>query len=474
MTVLEQQSSNGTPEKKEKTPAPRHKAWIHYAEDQRLEGCAEALGKFMSICKTEREAVLWLMEKARAVGSPLEESSSAKPGDVLYTPWKNRAFLAAKIGTRPLAEGFRLIGSHLDAPRIDLKVQSLYEDSGLALFDCHYYGGIKKYQWTNIPLALHGEVHLQGGKTLRLAVGEAPEDPVILIPDIEPHLDRDMEKRKASETILGENLDAIAGHRPLLKAEKDHVKAQILELLEKKWGIPEKSLVSADLCLVPAGPARSAGLDGALLTAYGLDDRICAWLSWEAFVSLENPEYTAIFMGVDKEEIGSDGVAGAQAPLLDIFLSDLFEKTGTPAPSYGTLRKSYAASEALSADVDAGVNPLYKEAYDPRQLPVAGDGIAFLKGSGSRGKYMGSEARGEFLARILERLDADQVPWQVASLGKVDKGGGGTIAKYLAHLGMDVLDMGPCLLSMHAPWELVSKADLLACLDAYRAFWKNE
>jgi len=366
------------------------------------------------------------------------------------------------------------VGSHLDAPRIDLKVQPLYEDSGLALFDCHYYGGIKKYQWTNIPLALHGEVHLKGGQTLRLAIGEAPEDPVIIIPDIEPHLDRDMEKRKASETILGENLDAIAGHRPLLGEEKDHVKAQILQLLETKWGISEKALVSADLCLVPAGAARSAGLDGSLLTSYGLDDRICTWLSWQAFTSLGTPEYTAVFLGVDKEEIGSDGVAGAQAPLLDIFLSDLFEKTGLPAPSYGALRKSFAAAEALSADVDAGVNPLYKDAYDPRQLPVAGDGIAFLKGSGSRGKYMGSEARGEFLAKILERLDHDEVPWQVASLGKVDKGGGGTIAKYLAHLGMDVLDMGPCLLSMHAPWELVSKADLLACMDAYRAFWKND
>ncbi len=317
-------------------------------------------------------------------------------------------------------------------------------------------------------------MHLKGGQTLRLAIGEAPEDPVIIIPDIEPHLDRDMEKRKASETILGENLDAIAGHRPLLGEEKDHVKAQILQLLETKWGISEKALVSADLCLVPAGAARSAGLDGSLLTSYGLDDRICTWLSWQAFTSLGTPEYTAVFLGVDKEEIGSDGVAGAQAPLLDIFLSDLFEKTGLPAPSYGALRKSFAAAEALSADVDAGVNPLYKDAYDPRQLPVAGDGIAFLKGSGSRGKYMGSEARGEFLARVLERLDHDEVPWQVASLGKVDKGGGGTIAKYLAHLGMDVLDMGPCLLSMHAPWELVSKADLLACMDAYRAFWKND
>ncbi|HOO64404.1 MAG TPA: aminopeptidase 1 [Synergistaceae bacterium] len=461
-------------EKGKQNSKPRHKAWIRYAEDARLESCASELGIFMSACKTEREAVLWLLEKAGEIGSPLEGDSPAKPGDVLFMPWKNRAFLAAKIGTRPLSEGFRLVGSHLDAPRIDLKVQPLYEDSGLALFDCHYYGGIKKYQWTNIPLALHGEVHLKGGQTLRLAIGEAPEDPVIIIPDIEPHLDRDMEKRKASETILGENLDAIAGHRPLLGEEKDHVKAQILQLLETKWGISEKALVSADLCLVPAGAARSAGLDGSLLTSYGLDDRICAWLSWQAFTSLGTPEYTAVFLGVDKEEIGSDGVAGAQAPLLDIFLSDLFEKTGLPAPSYGALRKSFAAAEALSADVDAGVNPLYKDAYDPRQLPVAGDGIAFLKGSGSRGKYMGSEARGEFLAKILERLDHDEVPWQVASLGKVDKGGGGTIAKYLAHLGMDVLDMGPCLLSMHAPWELVSKADLLACMDAYRAFWKND
>ncbi len=462
-----------SPEKGKKESPPRHKAWIRYADDSRLESCSRNLSSFMSICKTEREAVLWLLEEARKIGSSLEETPSAKPGDLLFMPWKNRAFLAAKVGNRPLSEGFRLIGSHLDAPRIDLKVRSLYEDSGLALFDCHYYGGIKKYQWTNIPLALHGEVHLKEGKTLRLSIGEAPEDPVILIPDIEPHLDRDMDKRKASETILGENLDAIAGHRPLLGEEKEHVKAQILGLLETKWGISEEALISADLCLVPAGPARNAGLDGALLTAYGLDDRICAWLSWQALRSLETPEHTAVFLGVDKEEIGSDGVAGAQAPLLDIFLSDLFEKTGLGTPSYGALRKSCAASEALSADVDAGVNPLYKDAYDPRQLPVAGDGIAFLKGSGSRGKYMGSEARGEFLAKVLERLDRDEVPWQVASLGKVDKGGGGTIAKYLAHLGMDVLDMGPCLLSMHAPWELVSKADLLSCLDAYGAFWKN-
>lgn len=445
------------------------KSWTRYAEDSRLEPFSQELSRWLSVCKTERETIRELEMDLSTRGFPIDQANALTPGDLVYCNWKGRALLAARIGTAPLTEGIRLIGAHADSPRIDVKAQPLYEDANLALWDCHYYGGIKKYQWPNRPLALHGELHLRDGRTLSIVEGEDPRDPVFIIPDLAPHLDREIDKRKASETILGENLDAIVGSRPETGEERT-VLAMIKKYLLERWDIGEEELASADLSFVPCGQARELGFDRSLLCAYGLDDRVCVFTSYMAFRDLPIPSQTSVFLAVDREEIGSEGVGGAQAEFLDLFIQEILERTGEGGTSL-QLRRCLAASQALSADVTEAVNPIYKEAFDPRQMPLIGNGIALMKGTGVRGKYGGSEARGEFFAHVVRAFSESRIPWQVGSFGKVDKGGGGTIAMFLARRGLDVLDAGPCLLSLHAPWEAISKADALCSRDAYEAFW---
>ncbi|WP_352425945.1 aminopeptidase 1 [Aminomonas paucivorans] len=450
-------------------PAPGSKAWERYGEDPRREAAVEGLMDFVTRCKTERETVRHLEGRLREEGfGPLEA-----PGPKgVFLNWKDRALAAYRSGRKPLGAGVRLVAAHADSPRIDLKPRPLYEDGGLLMGDGHYYGGLKKYQWVNLPLALHGEVHRTDGTTVRLALGEDPSDPVLLVPDLAPHLDREQENRKASETVTGENLDALLGHRPRTGEEKDPVKAAVLALLEERYGFGEEDLTSSDLALVPAGPARRVGVDGALVGAYGLDDRVCVFCGFEAFLEARDLPRGAVFLALDREEIGSEGVGGAQGALLELFLGELLGREG--CGSVLDLRRCLAASEALSADVTEGGNPLYKESFDPRQTPRPGDGPAMMKVTGQRGKYDASEARGEFVARVRRALEGENVPWQTGSLGRVDKGGGGTVAKYLSRSGMDVLDLGPALLSMHAPYELVSTADVLASREAYRAFYEGD
>ena len=453
------------------TPPQEGRAWRRYAGDPRENALPRELGAFLSVCKTEREAARFLEAALKDAGSSsVEQGKTLRPGDLVHLVWKNRAVAAARIGTTPLAQGFRLVGAHIDAPRVDVKPHPLYEDCGLAMIDGHYYGGVKKYQWTNVPLALHGEIHLAGGVAKTVVVGEDPSDPVLVIPDLAPHLDRETDKRTAKETILGENLDAIGASRPSSGEEKNAVLAALKSYLHDVWGVEEDDLVAADLALVPAGPAREVGFDRGLLGAYGIDDRACSFLAFRALLDLPTPEFTAVFLAVDKEEIGSEGVASAQGALLESFLRELLESTGGDTSPRG-LRRCFARSEALSADVTEAANPLYKDAFDPHQLPVAGNGVTLMKYTGSGGKNSSSEAPGEFVARVLERFRKDRVPWQPGSLGKVDKGGGGTIAMFLARLGMDVVDVGPAVLSLHSPCEMLSKADVLSTCDAYRAFW---
>lgn len=445
------------------------KSWTRYGEDQRLEPFSREISRWLSACKTERETIRKLESDLSTQGISITEAKTLVPGDLVYFNWKGRALLAARIGKDPMVRGIRLIGSHADSPRIDVKAQPLYEDANLVLWDCHYYGGIKKYQWPNRPLALHGELHLRDGSTLHVVEGEDPSDPIFIIPDLAPHLDRDIDKRKASETILGENLDAVVGSRPYQGVERTAL-AMVKKYLQDRWEVDEEDLVSADLAFVPAGQARDLGFDRSLLCAYGLDDRICVFASYLSFRDLPVPSSTAVFLAVDREEIGSEGVAGAQSEFLDLFIQEMLEKTGEGGTSL-QLRRCFAASQALSADVTEAVNPIYKEAFDPHQMPLIGNGITLMKGTGMRGKSGGSEARGEFVARVIRALNEAGVPWQVGSFGKVDKGGGGTIAMFLARRGLDVLDAGPGLLSLHAPWEAVSKADVLCTRDAYEAFW---
>lgn len=451
-------------------------SWVRYGQDPALDTFINELSGSLSRCKTERETIRELEEDLSRRGTPLEEVHDPVPGDIVYSGWKGRALIAARIGQDPCSEGIRIIGSHADSPRIDVKAQPLYEDSNLALWDCHYYGGIKKYQWTNRPLALHGEIHLSDGRALTVSDGESTDDPVFMIPDLAPHLDREIDKRKASETILGENLDAIVASRPHAEGQdgdQQTVIAAVRKYLQERWGIGERELASADLSFVPTGPARDMGFDRSLLAAYGLDDRVCVFTSYLAFRDLPIPSRTALFLAVDREEIGSEGVAGAQSEFLDLFIQELLARTGEACHSLD-LRRCLARSCALSADVTEAANPLYKEAFDPRQLPLAGNGIALMKGTGVRGKYGGSEARGEFFAQVIRAFEANRVPWQVGSLGKVDRGGGGTIAMFLARRGLDVLDAGPCVLSLHSPVEAISKVDALCASEAYRAFWLME
>lgn len=461
---------------------PESSAWQEYvAQGERVEQAADGLKAFLSACKTEREVVRWMEEKLRAEGyKAIADCTELRPGDGVFMNWKGLAFAAFKAGSKPVVEGFNLIGSHADSPRIDFKAKPLYEDSNLLMADTQYYGGLKKYQWVNLPLALHGEIHTVKDGMLTVSIGEDPADPLLLIPDLAPHLDRNLAGRKASETIAGENLDAILGHRPQpdeadaageKSKEKHTVKKQILAWMKNNWHISEKDLLAAELSLVPAGPARDAGLDGSLVASYGLDDRVCAWASFQAFLDMtETPERGAFFLATDREEIGSCGLGGAQSSYLELVVLELLDRQNGGGAL--NLRRAFAASSALSADVTEAANPLYKDAFDSHQMPLAGNGITIMKYSGSGGKYNGGEARGEFLSRLIGLFAEYRVPWQVGSLGKVDKGGGGTIAMYLAELGMDVADCGPAVLSLHSPWEMVSKADVLASYDAYRAFFR--
>ena len=460
---------------KPKSEKETFRAWRSYSKRAKeVEAASHELKDFLSSCKTEREVVVWLEQKLKEAGfKRLDAAKKIEPGEGVYFNWKGRGFAAYRAGKNKAEQGFALIGSHGDSPRIDLKCKPLYEDSNLLMADTQYYGGIKKYQWANIPLALRGEVYTRDGAMHRVCLGEQDSEPVLMIPDLAPHLDRKMAERKASETIAGEKLDALFAHKPDLSVEKNPVLASLLDWIKKEWNIDEKELISADLALVPAGKARDAGLDASLVAAYGLDDRICVWASYRALLDIKKvPQKGALFLVTDREEIGSEGLAGAQGAWLELFVLELLEREGCRNQALG-LRRAFAASSALSADVTEAGNPLYKEVFDPRQIPLAGDGVCLMKYTGSGGKYGASEARGEFLASVTATFSDKNVPWQVGSLGQVDMGGGGTIAAFMANLGMDVVDCGPAVLSLHAPWEMVSKADILATYEAYLAFWEN-
>ncbi|MCX7828506.1 MAG: hypothetical protein N2315_04765 [Thermanaerothrix sp.] len=436
------------------------KAWEFLEGRAGFEGLGDRAAEFLSRCKTEREAVRWLEERLLSLGFG-EGGRMTQAGT--FINWKGRALGAYRPGKRPAAQGVRITASHGDSPRIDLKSKPLYEEKGLLMGDCHYYGGIKKYQWVNVPLEIRGEVHFKDRTTAVLDGGNVK----LMIPDLAPHLDRNLDGRKASETIKGEDLDVILGHRP----GAESVKEQVLSTLKDRYGASEDDLVSADLALVPAGDAFLSGFDRSLLTSYGLDDRICVYTSFEAFLSARDLEVGAVFLCLDREEIGSEGVGGAQGALLRILMSYVLEAEG--AVGAFQLDRALAASEAISADVTEAFNPMYKDAFDLNQLPVAGDGPAMMKGTGLKGKYDGSESRGEFVAKVRGWLDEASVPWQVGSLGKVDSGGGGTVAKYLARHGIDVLDMGPAVISLHAPFEIMSLADVAATMAAYEAFYQG-
>ncbi|MGQ4893824.1 MAG: aminopeptidase [Candidatus Njordarchaeia archaeon] len=453
-------------------------AWERLNEEDVNEFAMEYI-QFLSHVKTERESVEYIKTLAEAHDfKPIDSCEKLSPGDKVYSIFKNKMILLAVIGEKNPVDGLRFIGAHIDAPRLDLKPSPLYEDSGIALLKTHYYGGIKKYQWVNIPLAIHGVVVLKDGTKKHIVIGEDPKDPTFVIPDLLPHLARKKQgERKGFDIIKGEELRILVGNKPAKVEEdkkvKDKVKKMILDILNEKYGISEEDFISADLEIVPAVKPREAGFDRSMIAAYGQDDRICAYTTLRAILDVTKPRETCIAVFVDREEIGSDGNAGAKSRFLEVFIGDLIEKFNGSATERDVL-KAFINSKAISADVDAAINPIYKDVHDTQNAGYLGKGVIVTKYTGAGGKYGASEAHAEFMAWIRRIFDKRAVPWQPGLLGKVDEGGGGTIAKYFAERGIDVVDIGPGLIGMHSPYEISSKADLYSAYLAYKTFFEEE
>ncbi|WP_088227228.1 aminopeptidase [Desulfosporosinus sp. FKB] len=429
---------------------------------------------FLSEGKTERESWRIIERYAAAAGfNLLSEARTFLRGEKVRLGIRDKAGILAIAGKRPLNEGFRLIAAHIDAPRLDLKPRPLYEEEGLAFFKTHYYGGIKKYQWTALPLALHGVVILENGRKVDVVIGEDEEDPIFTINDLLPHLAKDQYDKKLREAIPGEGLNLLLGHKPAEGKGEERVKGAILDILKEKYGMNEEDFASAELEIVPAGKARWAGLDKSFIAGYGQDDRICSFAAWKAIEAIETPEWTTVVLFADKEEIGSSSNTGMKAYYLENFIAELIAlQTG----SYNGLlvRRSLANSKALSADVAAAYDPNFAEVMDKRNAAFLGRGIVICKYTGARGKAESNDANPEFVAEVRRIFNENKISWQIAELGKVDQGGGGTIAQFMAVYGMEVLDCGVGLLSMHAPWEVSSVADFMMLMRGYRAFLASE
>jgi aspartyl aminopeptidase len=423
---------------------------------------------FLDRAKTEREAVAEIERQARAAG--FGDLSQRESGPRGFYNYKNKAIVLAVQGRRPLTEGLHLIASHIDSPRLDLKQYPLYEDTDLAFLKTHYYGGIKKYQWLARPLALHGVVLKADGSAAQLTIGEDPNDPVFTVLDLLPHLARKTQMdKKVSDAFEGEKLNVLAGSLPLGDSEtKERVKLYLLKYLEEQYGFTEADLISAELEVVPAGPARDLGWDRSLVGGYGHDDRSSAYASLTAILDIQEPEHTCLALFYDKEEIGSEGNTSAQNCLLEEIVEVLLELQGENPQAR---RRVLMNSKALSADVTGALDPDFPEVHEKRNAARMGYGVCFHKYGGSGGKYSTSDANAEYVAWIRKIFQDHNVIWQAGELGKVDEGGGGTIAKYLAIYGMEIIDCGTPVLSMHSPFEVASKADLYMTFKAYRAFF---
>ncbi len=427
---------------------------------------------FLNKAKTEREACSFMEKFARERGfkSLCEFTEAPKRGDKILLNNKNKSLVLLVLG-KNLEDGMNIVGSHIDCPRLDLKARPLYEDSDICYLKTHYYGGVKKYQWPTIQIALHGFFIDKAGKKHNLVIGEDESDPVFYINDLLPHLAKDQMKKTGSELIEGEALNIVIGHSTFgVKDEKDGMKKNILSILKEKYNLEEDDFQVAEFEATPSAKARDVGFDRAMIAAHGQDDRICSYANFRAILDVENPEITAVSLLVDKEEIGSVGNTAMSAAYFEIFIGDILEKIGNFNDL--KLKKSLANSKVLSADVAAGLNPDYKNVHDEKNAPLLGHGIVMVKYTGVRGKAGSNDANAEFLYEIKNLFNRENIIWQSAELGKVDQGGGGTIAYILAKHGAEVVDMGPALLSMHAPLELSSKADAYMSYKAYKAFMK--
>ena len=435
---------------------------------EEMEAYALRYRAFMDACKTEREATAWATEMAEKHGFvPAVPGMEVKPGDKIYMNNRGKSFIIAVIGKESLAQGANICAAHVDSPRMDVKPQPLYEDSEIAYFKTHYYGGIKKYQWTCVPLAIHGVVCKKDGTSVTVTIGEDENDPIVMVSDLLIHLAADQMKKGASEVIAGEQLNVILGTEPIEGEGADLVKLNVMKLLNEKYGIVEDDFRSAELTIVPAGKCREVGLDRSLLGAYGHDDRVCAYAELEPIFNLETPTHTAVCILADKEEIGSVGISGMQSQAFEYFMEILCDGQGVK------LSHCFANSFCLSADVSNAYDPNFPETCDRRNNSALNYGISICKYTGSRGKGGASDASAEAMLHVRKTFEDNGVMWQIATLGKVDQGGGGTVAAYMANRNIVTVDAGVPVLNMHAPMELVSKLDcymtMLGCKDIYLA-----
>ncbi len=424
---------------------------------------------FMDNAKTEREIVRLAISMLEAKGfTEFDPEKTYQPGDKVYQNNRGKSLIAATIGKKPLAEGVHLVASHIDSPRLDLKQRPLYEESQLAFLKTHYYGGIKKYQWTALPLALHGTVARKDGSLVDISIGQRPDEPVFTVTDLLPHLAASQMKKTLADAVKGEELDIVVGSLPFRDDKASElVKLNIAKIIFETYGIKEDDFLSAELCVVPAFPCRDVGLDRSLLGAYGHDDRVCAYTSLMAALEVTDPQYTSVTILADKEEVGSDGNTGLNSRFLEYFILDLANMQNTP------VHRVLSNSRCFSADVNVAYDPKYKEVSEKRNTCYLNYGVAVTKYTGSRGKAGTSDASAEFMAWVRRLLDKDKVQWQTGELGKVDEGGGGTVAKYIAALNIDVIDIGVPVLSMHAPFEVVAKTDIYNTYLAFCAFLRH-
>ena len=455
-------------------------AWEKYTKTQleEVDALSRAYRAFLNHGKTERECVKQIVERAKEAGYKelselIKEGKTCKPGDKVYAVNMEKAVILFQVGSEPLENGMNILGAHIDSPRLDVKQNPLYEDGDFAFLDTHYYGGIKKYQWVTIPLAIHGVVVKKNGEKVVINIGEKEDDPVFFISDLLVHLAAEQLEKKASKVIEGEALDIIIGNRPLQEekddAKKEKVQAFTLKLLEEQYGIEEKDFLSAELEIVPAGEAREAGLDRSMVLGYGQDDRVCAFSSLEAILEVQDLKRTGCCILVDKEEIGSVGATGMQSRFFENAVAELLALT-TGAYNDLILRRCLANSKMLSSDVSSAFDPTYAASFDKKNVAYLGHGMVFNKFTGARGKSGSNDANAEYLGFIRKVMDDAGVTFQTAELGKVDLGGGGTIAYILSLYGMNVIDCGVPVLNMHAPHEATSKADLYEAKCGYKAF----
>ena len=452
--------------------------WSKYTSEERaaVDALAHGYIDFLSDCKTERESVTEAVRRARAAGyrdlaDVIAKGETLAAGDKVYAVNMKKAIVLFHIGTEPMEHGMNILGAHIDTCRLDVKQNPLYEDNGLAYFDTHYYGGIKKYQWVTIPLALHGVVVKKDGTVVEIALGEKADDPVFCVTDLLVHLSQEQLEKKASKVIEGEKLDVLIGGYPLKKDDKESVKDGILALLKEHYDIAEEDFNSAELTLVPAGRARELGFDRSMVLGYGQDDRVCSYTALCSMLETAQPKRTACCLLVDKEEIGSVGATGMQSRFFENMVAEVLSACRQYTEI--ALRRTLARSKMLSSDVSSAYDGLYADAFEKKNVAYLGRGMVFNKFTGARGKSGSSDASAEYLGELRRMMDENGVSYQLAELGRVDLGGGGTIAYIMARYGMDVIDNGVAVMSMHAPWEVTSKVDIYEMKKGYDVFLRN-